>query len=434
MKPLTTLCCMLAGAGLWAGAGAAWAEAATCVNGAADKQLLAAKLLAQAGVTPFFLNTLPAPADIRLGALSLEQRALADEDLCPKTAGANGYPGCSDDDANAIQTAQGAMIGLLASHAAVRPGGARVVGVADFFLTPDARLGCDAFPQDAAQEPGLPALPVRIRSNPDDLLYSQADPLFAGLTGATVSVQGDEIAGSTTETLTGYLGFPLPLKTRRFQVIPYAGINRVRNAGGDAAAPPSTSPNTADVGAAVSFGWTGFFGAASPTDTRRHLGNWVTLRPDYLRDWSDHSTLTTLNLVYTPIASDMRTFGLPLNSFARVGAMWVAPILDLRLSSGWYLDRGDVPSNRRDFVRVGTRLGLSLAAHSKAIPLTVTVTDTLLHALRGAPGNLHYLDAEVALPFTSDQNLAVALSFQQGRQSDTADEVRTWSIGLSAKY
>ncbi len=111
----------------------------------------------------------------------------------------------------------------------------------------------------------------------------------------------------------------------------------------------------------------------------------------------------------------------------------LALILDGRVDFGHYIDAGlphPEPGLTDDFVRLGGRAGgiieLNLIRNT---PITFQATYTDFAPVLGFSGPLGLSEFEVDYPLSA-KNLQLSVTYQNGRNLETADRVKTWSIGL----
>lgn len=111
----------------------------------------------------------------------------------------------------------------------------------------------------------------------------------------------------------------------------------------------------------------------------------------------------------------------------------LALILDGRVDFGHFIDRGlprPEPGLTDDFVRLGGRAGgiveLNLIRNT---PITLQATYTNFAPVVGFSGPLGLSEFEVDYPLSA-KNLQLSVTYANGRNQETADRVKTWSIGL----
>ncbi len=111
----------------------------------------------------------------------------------------------------------------------------------------------------------------------------------------------------------------------------------------------------------------------------------------------------------------------------------LALIMDGRVDFGHFINRGlphPDPTLTDDYVRLGGRVGgiveLNLIRNT---PITLQATYTDFAPVLGFTGSLGLSEFEVDYPLTA-KNLQLTVTYQNGRNQETADRVKTWSLGL----
>jgi hypothetical protein len=348
---------------------------------------------------------------------------LADPALCD-VAGL-----CSDADKKAVK---GVRVGLVAMLNFYGDAYGNPLGVTEpqaYLTTEAAQLTCLG-----KEAPGQPTpdfnytLPLRIRGTPDDLFYDRGQPEFSGASKASLSATNDGAAHSRADKITAVVGYPIILprtKAPYYELIPYVGFNRDVSKAADKG--QTINSDTADAGILAA----GYFAAHVGDDV---LGNWVTVRPDYLFDHSDHSAIESLNLLYAPVVNG------GVNSFIRVVRdrddflSW-EPLAELHWDNGWYVKRGTAsPPTHHDFSRLGLKYGVVLTSDNANLPLTLTVTHTELAQLTGSDKTLSYFATDLSWSFDPKQYFSVDLAYTNGRREDTFAREQSVALTLSAKY
>ena len=273
---------------------------------------------------------------------------------------------------------------------------------------------------------------LRIRGSVDDLFIDRKQQGFKGASKATINFNSDGVAKTRTDTMTMVVGYGFG-DPSSIAVIPYVGTNRkiVTVQPGSKSKP--SSAETVNGGLQTSM----YFDLSAGD---RLIGNRFNIRPDFLEDLQDNSEILSLQLQYLPEVSADTRDPVPfwLNFFAPLIAgdsdpVWVSPMLDFRVDTGTYANRGNmsVAAQHRDFVRVGGRAGLTIILPSW-FPVTLTTSYTGLYGARGGV-NIGYFANSVSYPVIKDY-VSITASYTNGNTEDTAKREQLWLVGLSLKY
>jgi hypothetical protein len=285
---------------------------------------------------------------------------------------------------------------------------------------------------DATKPPAKSILdPLRIRGTTDDLFIDRAQQAFKGSSKATINFNGDGVAKTRTDAMTIVMGYAFG-DPSTIEAVPYIATNRkIVNVYAGSTSKPS-SAETADAGIAA----TGYFNTYGGG---RVMGNRIVVRPDFLEDMQDNSEIASLQLRYIPeIDRDITLAPIWLNTFAPLipgdpDPIWVEPMLDFRLDTGTYANRGlaSVAKTHIDYVRLGGQAGLSIILPSY-FPVTFT---TSYIGLFGARGNVDigYFANSLSYPLVKDY-VAITASYTNGNREDTAKREQLWLVGLSLHY
>ena len=428
--------------GLAVWAGAAGTAAATpapkdiCHDGRVDKHRLMSALADASHLSWSFGEALSQTASP--GAQPAWRRLAAGKDLCKQGVA------CTKADKAALEAIEIQLIYVLTQDATEFRPTKRVTSPEAFIADEDAQLECVAaapatpVQTAAAPPPAAPAAPstngfqldrFRIRGVAQDLFYPRTAPQFKGLSKTSLSFTSDQIADKETQKFVGVLGYSLRPDYLLNSIIPYVGINRsVSKTKGKA---ESVSADTRD------YGVLGTFYVRKTFGTPEHplvLGNYLTLSPDYLFDFTDHSAIVSANLTYIPYLNARLNDYIAVRSSDGPAKLFSwEPIAELHWDNGWYVQAGVAnQALHRDYSRLGGRFGVSVISENPDIPLTLTVTDIQLGGLSGPVGHISYLSS--ALSWSLSKFVSLDLSYVDGRREDTAKRERTTAVSLSAKY
>jgi hypothetical protein len=277
---------------------------------------------------------------------------------------------------------------------------------------------------------GQPA-PVDLAHDQDNnYLSSNAAKLSFGQTSGT---------GAVTNNVIGTLGVPVPLgdlgELKDTALTPYIGIDRETKIQTTKGKTTTTfSANTLDYGLALS-------GDIGPTQSTGWPWWFISVRPDYLRNYVNGSDILSLNTKFSPVFSGEY---LPINHLTSMcdptaGKMMVRCMLqvDLRADTGWFMNYGHPadPRLNEDYVRVGGLIGPQLELDllpSNPIDLAATYTD--FYPLRGFRKSLGLFQTSATFNFDPSKIVGLTLQYSNGRRDDTAEPVQLWSIGLTLHY
>jgi hypothetical protein len=278
----------------------------------------------------------------------------------------------------------------------------------------------------------------RLRGKIDDIFIDRSQVVnFNVATPAVLSFSTDNVTQTTTETFQAVVGYPLlnlshyingsslGIDIRRFDLIPYVGVNRL------IVSTPKGSSTKPSANETVDFG----FSANSlilSNNNGGYSGEVISLRPHYLMDLQSGSRILSTNGRWIPYPTSVR-----FNDFRGLGPyMSFKPILDFRLDGGTYLNRGSpsVASSNKDYLRIGGQAGFSLVSDAVKFPLSFLATYTGLY---GAVGNVNvgYFSNMLTYSFDQKKYFGVTVSYSNGNLEDNAAKrVNMWTIGLSGRY
>lgn len=304
-------------------------------------------------------------------------------------------------------------------------------------------------------------IPVRLRGNPDSLLFLRGQPDFKASDKVTVSFTDDGINSKRSIKLVGVIGYaftliggppkppsgdaavpvppvdprPGPRPYALLELIPYVGINHDLSqvTGKDRV----VSSKDWRIGASLVGRRSSSFGTG---DTGWSLMHVAELRPELLFDDKTHAQIASANFRYMPVSD--KIFGLPLglNAYRRILPRHdyffsYRPILDFRFNNGTFTKQGDrLAQDATDFSRIGTQFGLAISHDNPRIPIDFSVTETYLHALAGYPRDLSQFKSVISFSFDSSSYFGLDFSYVKGRREDLLAREDKWSIGLTARY
>ena len=227
-------------------------------------------------------------------------------------------------------------------------------------------------------EPEKITTPFRLRGKVEDLYIDRSEDAFKTSSQSSISITSDATAGKATASVQGVIGYLIPTNflTEQGQysnIIPYLQVNysRVKATNGSAVKPNKTE--TYSLGVLSNF----YFRTGEPL---RPIGHTINIRPDFLVNNVDRSSILSLNMQYVPIVNQyINSFK---DGFTPALYKW---IVDARLDGGTFTDRGKstVSKMNRDYLRFGGQIGLALATRSDQLPLTFTSTYTAMSAIKG---------------------------------------------------
>ena len=414
------------------------AQAKICVASAGGRTIVDKKQVAEYLLLKYAFNIVaaPEPTDPRLKNLDPGRRVLADPRICVDNAK------CSKSDAANQQSARASGATLLA-------------GLAVGYAPPTPPVSPDVYILGANEENAVECLqtsgkPIeapgalftapdksksafRIRGKIDDLFVDRAQvKAFEATSQAVLSIGEDETAKKRSETLQGVVAYRvdtglLKENGQRLELIPYVQASRnVVKTRPESTAKPSAS-KAFNVGAMASA----FIVVPNQSDPFGHV---VNLRPNVLVDDFDDSRILSLNLQYVPIRNAV------VNDFIlfRSGdteLFWFKPVLDFRLDTGHYLDKGNGPKaeERRNFIRAGGQIGFALLSDILGPPMTLTSTYTRLQALSGDK-DVGYFSTGLSFTLDPYKYFSVLANYSNGTRQDTARREQLWTVGLGVRF
>lgn len=397
-----------------------------------DKKEIAKYLLRKSS---FNAAAIPERSSFPHPGLDIPRRILADREIC------TGNASCSDSDKKSLRDIRGNMILILSgSITGYEP--SREIAPEAYFLgaNDENAVICQQVEGRPVEAPGAVFTPpgkttsaFRIRGKVDDLYVDRSQTKdFQATSQAVVSLGEDGSTKRRTETLQAVVAYRIDtdlLKEngQRLELLPYIQASRsVVKPGPGSTAKPSAN-KIFDVGMMASA----FIVVPNQLDPFGHVLN---LRPDLLADDYDNSRILSLNMQYVPVRNSL------LNDFirfdrARDELFSFKPMLDIRLNSGHYLDKGDGPNaeEKRNFIRAGAQVGIAVVSDMESLPLSLTSTYTHLHSFSGHK-NIGYFSNNLTFSLDPKKYFGLSANYTNGTREDTARREQLWTIGLSVRF
>lgn len=264
----------------------------------------------------------------------------------------------------------------------------------------------------------------------NNYLSSNSAKFSFGQTGGTSAV---------TNNVVGTLGVPFQggdlSALKDIALTPYIGMDRETKIQTTKGVTTTTfSANTLDYGLALS-------GDIGPSPGSELPWWFISVRPDYLRNYVDGSDILSVNTKFSPVF-----YGeyLPFNHLTNACNLATDTTLlrcmlqlDLRADVGWFMNYGHPaePSLNHDYVRLGGLIGPQLEFDllpNNPIDLAATYTD--FYAARGFSKSLGLFQTSGTFNFDPSKIVGLTLQYSNGRRDDTAARVQLWSIGLTLHY
>jgi len=307
------------------------------------------------------------------------------------------------------------------------------------------RINCVGLELPTPPKKTVLKLPIRLRANSDDLNIdaSSQKAEFKAAKPATITYTRDGIQRTNTTKLQAALGYAIPLDFARpegfsafhAQLVPYvSAIQSITKVDGKAATFAAT--NNIAVG--------GLFNAQMALEDMVGVVHVVSAKPQYLWNTKDNSEIASFKFIYQPWTQNPAgPPGLKINSPFPIGSfvggkpMWVQLLFDLRSNTGEYTNKGTDPktiANHISFERAGSRVGVSVATDDTGPHVVLNVTETMLYGFSGSVKRLSLFDSSLSYYFDSTSNFALTGTYKFGRDEDTAERSKTWTIGVSAKF
>ena len=288
--------------------------------------------------------------------------------------------------------------------------------------------GAPIDPMRPAAAPALSATSnIRLRGNPNHLIFDRSTPNFQGTDKATLNFNANDVAGSRTSKATGYVGYALRLtgdNPDTVDVIPYLGFNRnVTTVSSGATAKPSLT-HTSNIGLLASIDVL--------TRLPFRMDHILNIRPDFLHDHKNGSSILSLNTEYTPVVSGIMNGFSPISQGSTI---YFKPIFILKANAGAYTNRGDttVTSSNKNFFRMGPQIGLSVVTDTPMLPLEFSSTYTRLAAVTGDT-TINYRKNTINYSLDAKNYVGLGLSRVSGIREDTGKTEKQWEVGLTVRY
>ena len=295
-------------------------------------------------------------------------------------------------------------------------------------------------PQKPAPQVGLiqSLSDFRLRGKVDDIFIDRSQTAyFKATTPATLSYSKDYQSQTSTETFQAVLGYAglnlnqyingstFGIDMRRFELIPYVGVNRLIVNTQKGSSTQSSANETVDVG----FSTNAFILAKNAAGYDGHA---ITLRPHYLMDLQSNSNILALDGRWVPYPDKIR-----FNAFRALGPwMSINPMLDFRIDGGTYIDRGYplIASSNKDYLRMGGQAGISILSDVDALPFSFLATYTGLYGVVGNV-NIGYFNGQLTYNFDPKKYFGITAGYSNGNLEDNAAKRENmWTVSLSGRY
>jgi len=284
-----------------------------------------------------------------------------------------------------------------------------------------------ATPSTASAPASAPALPdlthFRIRKTTDDLVVAQSDDdAFKGVSGATFGFKQDIAADKITEDVTAVLGYALPrtyLGQTSLDHIPFVKY--------DHHVTSPTKPGTPDVNN-IGFGWLeDIVSGLSPT-----IQNELTITPVYVRSIAAGTEIVQVNVYDRLVPFDF------LAHSVRAGPVDVQAKIAVRVSVGHVVSSGTLAdfAATNNFVRFGGSVDGTIAGASGTLLEQLVLKGTYVYFRQNSDTPKSIPRREIALSYAFQKQKFVTLdaSYISGRNLDSLQLEKYWSVGLGVKY
>ncbi|MFT4438833.1 hypothetical protein ACMX25_36460 [Caballeronia sp. 15715] len=419
-----------------------------CVEGVVDKDRLARALLKEFPVSALALSS---TSDPRFVNLSPQRQLFAN----PASCGAD----CPASDRTSLKAAayrvEMMLIGdeadrFSASNPSVDPheymrgknsdNAVKCIGITQTLEAKDEQggrpQGKDLGPEGQLRIRGS-ANALGIARPPGDAASSgsASQGAYATVDKATFQLTQDSAAGKRTSNLVTYIGYALPTSIFSsdgsnidvLTLTPYVGVNRdIVSVSKGSSAKPSAN-DTADVGLV------GQLNFRTGKDINSIMSHDISVRPDYLFDFQDHSRLASLNFSYTPIIQGIANTYAPVLIAGKSGYFAYQPIFVVKTNIGYYTNHGDPPASQgnKDFVRLGGEIGLAFLSQISWLPVDFSFTYVRLYPTNGG---VRVGELNCAFSYNFNRYWGLSLKYLHGNREDTAKFEKEWLLALSAKY
>jgi len=393
-----------------------------------DKRKLARYLLTK---FPFNAAAVPEGDDARYAGLDLNRRIIADPQIC------QGNKFCKKNDQESVAGIRGNMAALLlGSIPGYRP--TAVMEPEVYFLGSNegSAIVCEQKEGRPVEAPGAvftpppkTSSPVRVRGKANDLYIDRDQQKdFQGTSQAIASYAVDDLAGKSTATVKGVVGYAIQTDLikgsgQRFDLIPYVETNTVivDPQPGSKTKPSATETLNTGILASVFL------------VTSSELGHVLNFRPDYLFDFQDDSQLLTGRLQYIPVVrglvNDFIRFVPDRDDFASF-----KPVLDFRAEAGVYTETGTNPIalGEARLLRLGGQAGITIVSDNPFVPLSFNTSYTWLEAIVGR--DIGYFSSTLTWHLDPKKYFGITAGYSKGTREDTARKEDLWTIGLTGRF
>lgn len=307
-----------------------------------------------------------------------------------------------------------------------------------FFSDNSARLRClqlerpgQTAPTPVSNSEDAPSKPypsLRVRSSADDLYLSRKShpALFKSVDKATLSFSQDDENKKRVRKISGVIGLSIPLSekplfpgtTRGYSdLVPYLGIvSTITKKGGS---PSEVGENLRQFGVAYQgYSWS-------------ESGYWWSIRPQLTHNLNDDSKLFTTALRFRPVL-----LGKLNSNFSKNGKFSYHWLLDARFNHGRYTSLGHrgAELDNESYNRLGAQVGFSVAHNSDATPWSWTVKDTWYYDFSGSNRTIGQFESVFSYSFDKLQLMGIDLTYTNGRDGETGERDKSWSIDLGFRY
>jgi hypothetical protein len=393
-----------------------------------DKRKLARYLLTK---FPFNAAAVPERDDQGFAGLDLNRRIIADPQICL------GNKFCKKGDQESVAGIRGNMAALLlGTIPGYRP---TVVMDPEAYIlgaNEDAAILCEQEGGRPVEAPGAVfakppkvSSPVRVRGKANDLYIDRDQGKdFQGTSQAIASYTVDDIAGKSTATVKGAVGYAIGTELvlgngQRFDLVPYVETNTVFVDVRPGSKSKASATETVNTGVLASL----FLVSSS------NFGHVLNVRPDYLFDLQDDSQLLTARLQYIPVIrglfNDFLRFVPDRDDFASF-----KPVLDFRADAGVYTEKGSNPIALEEerVVRLGGQAGITIVSDSDLVPLSFNASYTWFEGIYGR--DIGYFSSSLTWHLDPKKYFGITATYSNGEREDTAKREDQWMIGLTGRF
>ncbi len=300
---------------------------------------------------------------------------------------------------------------------------------------------CQAAPkQDGSKSTSLSDL--RVRDKSDDLLFDNKSTKFKAANGFSVGSSRDLQGHKDSYNFVGVVGYAFPQSGADpkgdaglsaadssrafFQPIPFLSLDR------EYTSPSSSSPNGTDI---YNFGMGGILDVHSPLvpGSGMHEYNDLAITLDYVRSLSTGAKVEQLGVSDQP--APKISF---LQHYVGDGPIQFNARFYLKLGLGRVLDAGTNSTllQTGNYRRVGPDVVLNFAGQSAgwAQYLSLSLEYLYLRQYGSTLDSLQQRNANLSFALDKDKNYAITVKYVDGRNLDTLNLQRNWTINLAIKY